>query len=488
MDSFLHGPWYSHSQRIAKCGKVPFSFDNAEATENTASNAIPVILRVAMSASESFDPNSATETGRASWVRWRIVALLMALSFVSWFNRVNLQAAYAEHIKNEIGITPTEIGNVSTVFLLVYALFMTPGGWFTDRFGPRLSLSLMGIGLGIGAVFTGVAGQLLTTAGPLLIAFFLIRTPMGILATPMYPAGSRSVASWFPVMQRASANGFVQGGAAVGIALTPTLFGYLMDKFDWPRAFIITGAVNLFAGLVWLWYARNSPAQHSGVNQIELDRIGTDLPLPGKPKSTSVSWLALLRNRSLVVLTVSYAAVGYIEYLFNFWTQYYFKEVRGVDVETSRNYVLIINLSFAAGMIVGGGVSDVFVRRFGIRLGRAIVPVGGMLAGAGCVLIGIQQPAAGQVLIWFCLALAAIGATEAPQWTIAIELGGRHAATAAGIFNTGGNLGGALAPSVTAAIGTRLGWDWALTIGSIVCLVGACLWFFINPRERVPES
>jgi sugar phosphate permease len=441
-----------------------------------------------MSESKPFYPQAGTYTGRATWVRWRIVALLTVLSFVSWFNRVNISAAYTEHIKDEIGITPTEIGTVSTVFLLVYALFMTPGGWFTDRFGPRLSLSLMGIGLGIGAVFTGSAGLVLTTAGPLLFAFFLIRTPMGIFATPMYPAGSRSVASWFPPLQRAGANGFVQGGAAFGIALTPLVFGYAMDKVGWPHAFMLTGAVNLSAALVWLWYARNSPSQHAGVNRIELNRITTDLPGAYNPPPAPLSWLALLRNRSLVVLTISYAAVGYIEYLFNFWTQYYFKEVRGVDVDTSRDYVLIINLSFAAGMIVGGGVSDVFVHRFGLRLGRALVPVGGMLAGAACVLIGIQQPEAKQVLIWFCLALAAIGATEAPQWTIAIELGGRHGATAAGIFNTGGNLGGALAPAITAEIGSHLGWDWALTIGSIVCVVGACLWFFINPRERVAES
>ena len=47
------------------------------------------------------------------------------------------------------------------------------------------------------------------------------------------------------------------------------------------------------------------------------------------------------------------------------------------------------------------------------------------------------------------LALAAVGACEAPIWTTAVELGGRRGGTAAGICNTGGNAGGLLAPIVT---------------------------------------
>src|SRR5262249_50134489 len=136
--------------------------------------------------------------GPPTWVRWRIVILLMALSFVSWFNRVNLPTAYAERIKDTTGISENEIGAVSSVFLLVYAVFMTPGGWFSDRYGTRLSLGIMGLTLGVFAALTGGAGFLCHSALSLTIAFFIIRSPMGVAATPMYPAGSRTVAHWFP--------------------------------------------------------------------------------------------------------------------------------------------------------------------------------------------------------------------------------------------------------------------------------------------------
>src|SRR5262249_15919721 len=188
-----------------------------------------------------------------TWVRWRIVALLMALSFVSWFNRANIAAAYTERIQYQVDISEKEIGAVGTVFFLVYACFMTPGGWFSDRFGTRWSLALMGIGLGVFGGRRGGGGLVLTSGLALVIAFFPIRSMMGIFATPMYPAGSRAVAEWFPFSQRASANGLVQGAAPVGIALTPLLFGHLMDQVDWPRAFIITGAITWAVGLPLFW-------------------------------------------------------------------------------------------------------------------------------------------------------------------------------------------------------------------------------------------
>jgi hypothetical protein len=46
------------------------------------------------------------------------------------------------------------------------------------------------------------------------------------------------------------------------------------------------------------------------------------------------------------------------------------------------------------------------------------------------------------------------------------DLGGKHVGAAAGILNTGGNVGGFLAPIMTPFAAARLGWSWALYAGS----------------------
>mgnify|MGYP001093289792 CR=1 FL=1 len=69
-------------------------------------------------------------------VRWRIVALLLAFSFLGWFNRVSKAVAYDERIQRETGISKGEMGYVYSAFLFAYMLFMTHGGWLADRAGP----------------------------------------------------------------------------------------------------------------------------------------------------------------------------------------------------------------------------------------------------------------------------------------------------------------------------------------------------------------
>src|SRR5438874_5466798 len=81
-----------------------------------------------------------------TWVRWRIVAVLLAFSFMSWFNRVSMPAAYDEHIKDQTHISEQAIGWVYSALLFAYMLCMTPGGWFADRRGPWRALVLMGFG------------------------------------------------------------------------------------------------------------------------------------------------------------------------------------------------------------------------------------------------------------------------------------------------------------------------------------------------------
>ena len=44
----------------------------------------------------------------------------------------------------EFRISATEMGSVYSAFILGYALLMIPGGWLTDRLGPRRTLLIMG--------------------------------------------------------------------------------------------------------------------------------------------------------------------------------------------------------------------------------------------------------------------------------------------------------------------------------------------------------
>src|SRR5262245_36377662 len=86
---------------------------------------------------------------RPTWVRWRIVALLLLFSMMSWFNRMSMQAAGDIQIIDHYHIDKSTFGFVITAFFLAYTLCMTPGGWLIDRLGAWRALVVMGFGSGL---------------------------------------------------------------------------------------------------------------------------------------------------------------------------------------------------------------------------------------------------------------------------------------------------------------------------------------------------
>jgi MFS family permease len=453
-----------------------------------------------------------TASSRPTWVRWQIVALLVSYSFMTWFNRVSMSVAYDERIKGQTGITPEDMGTVYSAFLFAYMLFMTPGGWFIDRFGPWLALVVMGFGSAVFGALTGSAGlPMLVASGLVLPTLLVIRSLMGVLTAPIYPAASRVVSHWLPVSHRAGANGLVQGAAAVGIACTFPIFGLLIDGVDWPLAFLISGTVTGLLALAWTLYGTNDPAMHRWVNNAERQWIDPAQHTPRRPPvpvvadaepaivavrhaSPTTRWPA----RSLVLLTISYAAVGYVEYLFFFWMRYYFKEILHLGTGESRIYAAVLTLAMAAGMVVGGWVADRLRTAYSGWWSHAVVPVVGMCAGGALLVLGVLAEETVWIVTLLALALAAVGATEAPVWTMAVELGRQRGGTAAAICNTGGNAGGLIAPWITPRVSTwialefgvseKLGWQWAIGLGSAIAVAGAVLWLWIRPLDERSQS
>lgn len=436
---------------------------------------------------------------RPSWVRWRILALLVAFSFMTWFNRVSMAVAYDERIKSELNISEEAMGSVYSTFLIAYMICMTPGGWLIDRFGPRLALLIMGFGSGLFGALTGLAGlPALAAAGLVLPVFFVTRFMMGVFSAPIYPAASRAVSFWIPQGRRTMANGLVQSGAALGIAFAFPMFGALIDNFGWPVAFLCTGGFTALLALIWALYATDRPTQHAAVNKAELCCIGSNPSGAHSVDPASIqmapNWLRLFRNRSLVLLTISYAALGYIEDLFFFWMHYYFDDVLQIGKTASRFYSTMLFLAFGGGMILGGWATDRIQAACGHGKCRVVVPILGMTAGALFLWLGLMVQGIDAIVACLALALAGVGACEATVWTTAVELGGRQGGTAAAICNTGGNLGGLIAPVLTPflsheiiaffAISTQAGWRCAIALGGLVCFSGAILWLWIDPFER----
>ena len=107
-------------------------------------------------------PELSASTGRAELRK--TVPLLMMVVATGHFNRVGMAVAGTDRIVKVYGVDPEKMGLVYSAFLLVYTLAMLPGGWFIDRFGPRVALMVLCFGSTVFVALTGAVG--LMAEGP----------------------------------------------------------------------------------------------------------------------------------------------------------------------------------------------------------------------------------------------------------------------------------------------------------------------------------
>lgn len=406
------------------------------------------------------DPNVGTKS-----VAVRAVLLLMLVVGFGHFNRISMSVAGTGALIPDAGISETEMGVVYSGFLLCYTLAMLPGGWFIDRFGAKAALAVLCGGSAVFVAITGLTAWVGSTPALLWAALLTVRCLMGVVNAPLHPASAQLIGQTVPPPLLSLSNGLVTFAACVGMASTYFVFGAVMDRFGWPAAFLGCSGLTVCVFLVWLALA---PRPRDVAPSASIAPHGI---------------LTLVANRSLLLLTLSYAALGYFQYLLFYWVEYYFKDVIHLAPDRSRVYSALVVLANGVGMILGGWLADI-ATRWPHRNAIAVVPAAGLVGSGIFLAAGLASSAHELTLACFIAAMVAVGMCEGPCWTIAVALGGTRGGTAAALMNTGGNAGGFLAPVVTPLLSRYFGWQMSMGVASLVVLLGALLWFGIDTRPK----
>lgn len=424
----------------------------------------------------------ASTTAAPVSLRSSTVPLLMLVVACGHFNRIGITVAGAERIipDSHYGISSKDMGQIYSAFLLLYTAAMIPGGWFIDRFGARTSLILLGLGSTVFVTLTGVVGLADQRVVSVWFGLLIARSLLGMVNAPLHPASARMVFSNVPAQSRAFANGLVTFAACVGMAVAYYAMGKLIDRFDWPVAFLITGALTLLVTLVWTAGTRRSSDD------------ATSEEIEARPAFDLRAMLPILRSRSIVCITLSYGAYGYFQYLFFYWIGYYFETIQHQERSVARGYNSAITLAMGVGMASGGWLADHVPKSFSPKTRRILVPTCGMLLSGLVFELGLLSPDARTTVIAFMISAALVGVCEGVFWTSVVELGGRFGGTAAGLMNAGGNAGGTLSPYLTPLLGTLfaqsygpdLGWRLSLATAGAIVIVGAGLWLGVAPAAE----
>jgi ACS family glucarate transporter-like MFS transporter len=398
--------------------------------------------------------------------RWT-VGLMFALSVISYFERTILSVA-APSMMKEFALSPEAMGVVFTAFQLSYTLLMTPGGHLSDRFGPRNVLAAAALGAGLLTALVPFGGNPgLGALFGVVPALALLRFGLGAFTAPLYPSLGHMNAVTMPPGRQARVFGIVNAGAGLGGAISPLLFSMMMGRLGWRVSFGLAGAVAMGLALVW-W--RTVPDQRGA-----------------RPEGGRAAWRELLADRNLRWLILGYGAVDYFQYIFFFWLYYYLGEVRQLPPGETAFYATMPFAAWALMMPVGGWAAGRLSAAYGVKTGLRTVAIASLALASLCLVAAPGVTETNALVALLSLALGFAASADVPFWSAAVNLGGRRAGAAGGLMNTGGNLGGSIAPLLTPLVAARFGWSAGLYLGAAVAVLGILAWTRIDPAPREGE-
>lgn len=412
-------------------------------------------------------------------IRWTLATFMFIGGIINYMDRASL-SVMAPFIEKDLQLTQTQMGMVFSSFFLGYALFCFIGGMCADRFGPRKT---MAGAIGLWSIFCG-----LTAAVTGFFSMVVVRVLFGMGEGPMQTTINKTIKSWFPRKEAATATGFVNSGQPLGGALCGPIVGSFAIFLGWRAAFII---IMLF-GFLWLygWYriARDTPAEHPKVNQAELEYIqaGLEEKPSDQASTTDAPKLSYYLTRSTVWATAAgYFAYSYVLSFFLTWFPTYLVREHGLDIKTMGFVNAIPWLFGAVGLLTGGLICDWLFRRSGKALASSkTVVVGGMLLSAAGIIyasnISTVYPAVAlMTLTVYCL----YNAGTCIWSTVLDTIPQKSIGSVGGFIHFIANLAGVICPTVTGYILDRSGsFPLTFVIAGVIAIIGAAaILFFVRP-------
>ncbi len=407
-------------------------------------------------------PFDASRSSSRSRRNAAITLALLTLGYAGYYLcRSNLSVAQPSIMKDLVaaGLSANqakrEMGLIVSLGTLAYAIGKFVGGGLGDSLGGR-RVFLIGMA---GAVAATVAFPLGGSIAVYRSAWVANRLVQSIGWLGLVKVCGR----WFPENRRGRVMAFASLSFLFGDSIARRFMGALIEHhFTWRHVFFAAAAVLFVLFLINYMFLHESPLDTGDVEPSG----GVDSVFGAAGDAADPAPLGSLLGPLLSspgFLLVCLVSFGYtlLRETFNSWTPTYFVEAIGLSQADAANKSALFPLFGGVSVLLAGYLAD----RVG-RAGRASILFAGLVCG-GALLLALGRidfhgsktaPVALVALVGFTL----IGPYSYMAGAIALDFGGkRGAATASGLIDGFGYLGGILAGETVARILVGRGWNGA---------------------------
>jgi len=404
----------------------------------------------------------------------RVLGMLSLLAIITYLDRVCIAVAGPE-MQDSLGISPQAWGWVTSAFFFSYAAFEIPSGALGDRIGPRRVLTRIVVWW---SAFTSLTGAV--ASYPVLL---LVRFCFGAGEAGAYPNASIVIGRWVPQRNRARAWGIIWMTSQIGAAIAPLLVVPIQLHYGWRASFYVFGVLGIVWAAAWYAWFRDSPQEMSGVSAAERAEIGED-----PPPSHGLPWAQALRSSSFWHVAAIGASYVYVIGFFQSWLQTYLVKGRGFTA-AALVFSTVPYIVGACANGIGGIVSDMAVRRFGLRTGRRLIGVSGLTSAAIFMAATIFATNGLWSLIFLSLSYAGILFQQPTLCATTVDIGKNHVGAVFGFMNTASNISSAASSVVFGyLVAYSGGYELPFIPMLILLCVGTLLWLKVDPTRLVIEE
>ncbi|HEY94452.1 MAG TPA: MFS transporter [Dehalococcoidia bacterium] len=227
-----------------------------------------------------------------------VVVAACFLVMVVMHGAFNSFGVFFTPLETEFNCTRAVLSGANSVAFIVMGVSAMLLGILSDRFGPRLILTLSGILFGIGYMLMSQVSTIWQ------IYFFLSLAGIGLSAADIVPLAT--VVRWF-VRKRGTMSGIMKVGTGLGMMTVPFISSLLIGAYGWSNSYLFLGIAVLVAVVPLSQLVRRDPREMGLLpdgdekptdSYVSLDEEGLSFP-------------EALKTRQLWMVCAFYMAVVY---------------------------------------------------------------------------------------------------------------------------------------------------------------------------------
>ena len=278
----------------------------------------------------------------------RLLGPFAAGYFLSYFYR-SINAVIAPDLSADLGLNAADLGLLTSVYFLAFALFQLPLGILLDRFGPRRVETVL--------LLIAASGALVFASSADMSGLLLGRALIGLGVSACLMASLKTTASWFPSRQVPAMNAWIMTAGGLGALSATQPVEFALGFTDWRGVLTAIGIATI--GVAILLF-KIVPERDDHARQTFRQLLSGVVQVYRAPFFWRVAPLTVLSQGAFLAIQ-------------GLWAGPWLRDVAGLGRTDVANYLLWLALAMISGFLLIGNAASA-LERFGLSL-RAFIGI-----------------------------------------------------------------------------------------------------------------